>query len=143
MVCEFRVVVDGQRGLWLPVVCWGPLAGSCYRRLRAGHRVAFSGPLQVDEYVSRAGDRQRRWYLKAEHATFLDDKPATDTSAAASAARGVPVMRAQRLLHAAQALLPISPGRAVTFAVISAGHRARGRRRAAHQTAGLVDARRG
>ena len=81
LVCEFRVAVDGLRGMWLPGVCWGPLAGSCYRRLRAGHRVALSGPLQVDDYVSRAGVRQRRWYLKAEHATFLDDKSATDTAA--------------------------------------------------------------
>jgi single-stranded DNA-binding protein len=88
MRCEFRVVVDGLRGMWLPVVCWGPLAGSCYRRLRAGHHVALSGPLQVDDYVSRAGVRQRRWYLKAEHATFLDHKPATNVDGAADAARG-------------------------------------------------------
>jgi single-stranded DNA-binding protein len=71
MVCEFRIAVDGRRGMWLPVVCWGPLAGSCYRRLHAGDRVALSGPLELEEQLSGAGARRRRWYLKAEHATFL------------------------------------------------------------------------
>jgi single-stranded DNA-binding protein len=88
LVCEFRVVVDGQRGMWLPAVCWGPLAGSCYRRLRNGDHVALSGPLQVEDYVSRAGARQRRWYLKVEHATFLDDKSASDAPADPAAGEG-------------------------------------------------------
>ena len=42
VVCDFRIAVDGQRRLWLPVTCWGNLAGTCKRYLRAGRRVAVS-----------------------------------------------------------------------------------------------------
>lgn len=77
VVCDFHVAVDGQRRLWLPVTCWGQLAGICARHLHAGRRVAVSGPLAVDEYISRAGEKQRRWYLRGEHVTFLDDRSNT------------------------------------------------------------------
>ena len=94
VVCEFRLAVDGQRAH----VAAGRVLGSARRHLlpasRAGRRVAVSGPLRVDDYVSRAGDRQRRWYLKAEHATFLDDKPATDTTAQRCTATAVTSARA-------------------------------------------------
>jgi single-strand DNA-binding protein len=78
VVCEFRVAVDGQRRLWLPVTCWGHLAGRCAQHLRRGRHVAVSGPLLVDEYLTRNGDKQRRWYLKGEHVTFLDPPPDDD-----------------------------------------------------------------
>lgn len=76
VVCDFRIAVDGTPRLWLPVICWGHLAGVCAKHLRAGRRVGVSGRLLVDEYLTRAGEKQRRWYLKAEHVTFLDDPPA-------------------------------------------------------------------
>ena len=72
VVCEFRVAVDGQRRLWLPVVTWGKLAGTCKRHLHTGRRVAISGQLCVDEFVAAQGDLRRRWFLRAEHVTFLD-----------------------------------------------------------------------
>jgi single-stranded DNA-binding protein len=72
VVCEFRVAVDGQRRLWLPVVAWGKLAGTCKRHLHTGRRVAISGQLCVDEFHAAQGDLRRRWFLRAEHVTFLD-----------------------------------------------------------------------
>lgn len=74
VVCEFRLAVDGQRRLWLPVVCWGHLAGVCKKHLHKGRRVAVDGQLQVDEFIGRDGHVQRRWYLRADHVTF-DDSP--------------------------------------------------------------------
>lgn len=76
VVCEFRLAVDGQRRLWLPVVCWGHLAGTCARHLRKGRRVAVDGQLQVDEFIGAGGDLRRRWYLRADHVSF--DTAATD-----------------------------------------------------------------
>jgi single-stranded DNA-binding protein len=83
VVCEFRVLVDGQRRLWLPVVVWGHLAGVCRKHLHTGRRVAVSGQLCVDEYIS-TGETKRRWYLRGEHVTFLDARarPAADPSTA-------------------------------------------------------------
>ena len=75
VVCEFRVAVDGQRRLWLPVVAWGKLAGTCKRHLHTGRRVAISGQLCVDEFHAAHGDLRRRWFLRAEHVTFLDSAP--------------------------------------------------------------------
>ena len=72
VVCEFRVAVDGQRRLWLPVVTWGKLAGTCKRHLHTGRRVAISGQLCVDVFHAAQGDLRRRWFLRAEHVTFLD-----------------------------------------------------------------------
>jgi single-strand DNA-binding protein len=72
VVCDFHLAVDGQRRLWLPVTCWGRLAGLCAKHLRAGRRVAVSGQLAVDEYITNDGQKQRRWYTKAERITFLD-----------------------------------------------------------------------
>jgi len=80
VVCEFRLAVDGQRRLWLPVVCWGHLAGVCARYLRKGRRVAVDGQLQVDEFIGAGGDVRRRWYLRADHVTF-DDNPADPSPA--------------------------------------------------------------
>ena len=70
VVCEFRLAVDGQRRLWLPVVCWGHLAGICKQYLYKGRRVAVDGQLQVDEFLGAAGDLRRRWYLRADHVTL-------------------------------------------------------------------------
>ena len=92
VVCDFRMSVDGQDRLWLPVTCWGHLAGKCAQYLHAGRRIAVSGQLHVEEYISRAGERQRRWYLRAEHITFLDaptfgraaQRAAPDASSAAN-----------------------------------------------------------
>jgi single-stranded DNA-binding protein len=78
VVCDFRVAVDGQRRLWLPVSCWGHLAGTCKRYLRPGRRVAVSGQLCADEYIS-GNDTKQRWYLRATQVTFLDGPPADDT----------------------------------------------------------------
>ena len=72
VVCEFRLAVDGQRRLWLPVVTWGKLAGTCKRHLHTGRRVAVSGQLCVDEFLAAQGELRRRWFLRAEHVTFLD-----------------------------------------------------------------------
>ena len=85
VVCEFRVAVDGQRRLWLPVVTWGKLAGTCKRHLHTGRRVAISGQLCVDEFLAAEGELRRRWFLRAEHVTFLDspaDAPVAATSGA-------------------------------------------------------------
>ena len=82
VVCEFRLAVDGQRRLWLPVVTWGKLAGACKRHLRSGRRVAVTGQLCVDEFLSHQGELRRRWFLQAEHVTFLDS-PSTVSDTAA------------------------------------------------------------
>ena len=80
VVCEFRVAVDGQRRLWLPVVTWGKLAGTCKRHLHTGRRVAISGQLCVDEFHASQGELRRRWFLRAEHVTFLEDTPVAAAS---------------------------------------------------------------
>jgi len=77
VVCEFRLAVDGQRRLWLPVVCWGHLAGVCKKYLYKGRRVAVDGQLQVDEFLGAGGDLRRRWYLRADHVSFDEHPDAT------------------------------------------------------------------
>ena len=90
VVCEFRLAVDGQRRLWLPVVtCWGNLAGACKRHLHPGRRVAVSGQLRVDEYLARQGETRRRWYLRAEHVTSSTHRRRPPT-APSRGRRGVP-----------------------------------------------------
>ena len=54
------------------MVAWGKLAGTCKRHLHTGRRVAISGQLCVDEFLVKQGDLRRRWFLRAEHVTFLD-----------------------------------------------------------------------
>jgi len=71
MIVEFRVAVDGQRRLWLPVAVSGHLAGTCMRSLTVGRHVAVSGQLCVDEYAA-GGELRRRWYLRGDRVTFLE-----------------------------------------------------------------------
>jgi single-stranded DNA-binding protein len=81
VVVEFRLAVDGQRRLWLPVTVWGHLAGSCKRYLAVGRHVAVSGQLRVDEYIA-GGETRRRWYVRGDHVTFLDRPTAGGVDAA-------------------------------------------------------------
>ena len=71
VVCEFRIAVDGQRRMWLPVTCWGHLAGLCARHLRAGRRVAVSGQLRVDEYLTLLTVAQTCEYQGLDFLDFL------------------------------------------------------------------------
>jgi single-stranded DNA-binding protein len=72
VVCELALAVDGRPRLWLPVEMWGQLAGRCAQHLHSGRRVAVSGPLLCQEYVTRAGERATRWLCRANSVTFLD-----------------------------------------------------------------------
>lgn len=72
VVCEFRLAVHGRPRLWITVVAWGHLAGSCAHHLTAGRTVAVTGTLMHDQYVTRGGERAERWYCKAYDITFLD-----------------------------------------------------------------------
>ena len=72
VVCQFALAVDGRPRLWIPVDTWGQLAGRCAQHLHSGRRVAVSGPLLCEEYVTRAGDRATRWLVRANQVTFLD-----------------------------------------------------------------------
>ncbi|MFT3851991.1 MAG: single-stranded DNA-binding protein [Ilumatobacteraceae bacterium] len=79
VVCEFRIAVDGHQRLWLPVTCWGHLAGTCKQYLRRGRRIAASGSLCATEYIAN-GENQTRLFLRAERVTFLDGTNSTDES---------------------------------------------------------------
>jgi single-stranded DNA-binding protein len=76
VVCEFRLAVDGRPRLWLPVECWGRLAGTASRHLHPGRHVAVRGVLVCDQYLTRAGEHASRWFCRAEHLTFLDQPAA-------------------------------------------------------------------
>ena len=91
VVCDFRIAVDGQRRLRLSVTCWGHLAGACKRYLRVGRRVAVSGQLCVDEYLT-GGETRLRWYVRGEHVTFLDSPPADTGRADDTAGNGHPAV---------------------------------------------------
>ena len=77
VVCDFRIAVDGPQRLWLPVTCWGQLAGTCKRYLHKGRHIAASGTLCVSEYIAN-GENRTRMFLRAERITFLDGAPAPD-----------------------------------------------------------------
>jgi single-stranded DNA-binding protein len=84
VVCEFRLAVDGRPRLWLSVETWGQLAGRCAKHLHNGRHIAATGSLVCDEYVTRAGERANRWYLRATQLTFLDPPPTSNGTAASS-----------------------------------------------------------
>ena len=75
VVCEFRLAVDSRHRLWIVVQTWGQLAGRCAQHLTSGRRVAVSGQLLCEEYVTRAGDKATRWFNRATTVTFLDRPP--------------------------------------------------------------------
>ena len=83
VVCEFRLAVDGRPRIWITVETWGQLAGTCARHLRAGRRVAVTGTLAHQQFVTRAGEKAERWYARARDVTFLDhpDDPADGDNA--------------------------------------------------------------
>lgn len=72
VVCSFRLAVDGKPRLWITIDTWGRLAGTCAQHLHNGRRVAVTGALVHDQYVTRTGDRADRWYVRANDITFLD-----------------------------------------------------------------------
>jgi single-stranded DNA-binding protein len=79
IVCEFRLAINGRPRLWLNVETWGQLAGRCAQHLQTGRHVAASGTLCCDEYVTRAGDKASRWFLRAVTLTYLDRPAACDS----------------------------------------------------------------
>jgi single-strand DNA-binding protein len=72
VVCEWVLAVDGKPRLWITVETWGHLAGRCAQHLTAGRHIAVSGTLRTKQWVDAAGTRRERWYLRADHVTFLD-----------------------------------------------------------------------
>jgi single-strand DNA-binding protein len=80
VVCDFRLAIDGQQRLWLPVTCWGHLAGTCKQYLRRGRRIAASGTLCVNEYIT-GGENRSHLFLRAERITFLDAANKTEDTA--------------------------------------------------------------
>ena len=85
VVCEFRVAVDCRPRLWITVQTWGQLGGRCAHHLRAGRRVAVAGQLICEQYVTRAGERTTRWFLRATAVTYLDRPNQLEDSEPASA----------------------------------------------------------
>lgn len=71
VVCDFGLAVDGNQRLWLPVTCWGQLAGTCKRYLVKGRQIAATGTLCSSEYIAN-GENRSRLFMRAERITFLD-----------------------------------------------------------------------
>ncbi len=72
IVCEFRLAVDGRPRLYLTVQAWGHLAGRCAQHLVTGRHVGVVGNLRHEQWITRAGERADRWYVRATEVTFLD-----------------------------------------------------------------------
>jgi single-stranded DNA-binding protein len=89
VVCEFRVAVDGRPRLWLHVETWGQLAGRCAQHLHCGRHIAATGALVCDEYVTRAGEKANRWYLRATQLTFLDPPAPSTPNGSVSSSKAV------------------------------------------------------
>jgi len=77
---NFRLAADrpytdsnGEQGTdFVPIVCWGKLAGTVNQYLNKGRKVAVNGAIRVDSYNDRSGDKKTWIEVRANNVEFLD-----------------------------------------------------------------------